>query len=385
MLSHDQYNRDLEKMVNDALRKEFGSSEFLVGDLDAQALRNSLTNNKQNVLVLEKLGTTTDKLNQVTEQDFVRAFNEILSMHDFHIRVDANAYKSIISKEMQGVLVRAQTPDAKLSDLEYLRLNKALLQAIYPHETRKTPNGSSEFLVGDLDAQALRNSLTNNKQNVLVLEKLGTTTDKLNQVTEQDFVRAFNEILSMHDFHIRVDANAYKSIISKEMQGVLVRAQTPDAKLSDLEYLRLNKALLQAIYPHETRKTLSKEMQWVLVRAQTPDAKLSDLEYLRLNRALLQAIYPHETRKTLGNILQRSGKSLSDRQFKEVLNDIMYNALRPKEFVYPSKTPHEGGISLGTRIWVTENKLPVQPMSLEDYLLSYKIIPSEIPFFASEA
>src|SRR3989338_3393223 len=216
MLSHDQYNRDLEKMVNDALRKEFGSSEFLVGDLDAQALRNSLTNNKQNVLVLEKLGTTTDKLNQVTEQDFVRAFNEILSMHDFHIRVDANAYKSIISKEMQGVLVRAQTPDAKLSDLEYLRLNKALLQAIYPHETRKT---------------------------------------QLNQVTEQDFVRAFNEILSMHDFHIRVDANAYKSIISKEMQWVLVRAQTPDAKLSDLEYLRLNKSLLQAIYPHETRKT----------------------------------------------------------------------------------------------------------------------------------
>src|SRR3989338_130342 len=177
MLSHDQYNRDLEKMVNDALRKEFGSSEFLVGDLDAQALRNSLTNNKQNVLVLEKLGTTTDKLNQVTEQDFVRAFNEILSMHDFHIRVDANAYKSIISKEMQGVLVRAQTPDAKLSDLEYLRLNKALLQAIYPHETRKT--------------------------------------------------------------------------LSKEMQWVLVRAQTPDAKLSDLEYLRLNRALLQAIYPHE--------------------------------------------------------------------------------------------------------------------------------------
>lgn len=110
-----------------------------MGDLDVQVLRNSLqTNNKQNVLVLEKLVTTTDKLNQATEQDFVRAFNEILSMHDFHIRVDANTYKSIISKEMQGLLVRAQTPDTKLNHLEYLRLNKALLQAIYPHETRKT-------------------------------------------------------------------------------------------------------------------------------------------------------------------------------------------------------------------------------------------------------
>lgn len=118
------------------------SSEFLVGDLDVQALRNSLqTNNKQNALVLEKLGITTDKLNQVTEQDFVRAFNELLNMYDFHIRVDANTYEPVIPREMKTLLARAlEYPDRKRSDAEYMSLNKALLQAMYPSEIQKGPN-----------------------------------------------------------------------------------------------------------------------------------------------------------------------------------------------------------------------------------------------------
>ncbi len=118
-------------------QNKFGSSEFLVGELDALALRSSLqANNKHNILVFGKFGTTPNRLNQAEEQDFVRAFNEILRMPDFHAQVDANMYKSNLSKEMQELLGRAQTQGEMLSEPEYLSLNRALLQAIYPYGTR---------------------------------------------------------------------------------------------------------------------------------------------------------------------------------------------------------------------------------------------------------
>jgi hypothetical protein len=66
------------------------------------------------------------------------------------------------------------------------------------------------------------------------------------------------------------------------------------------------------------------------------------------------------------------------------LLDIQFNALRPKEFVYTPSNIHEGKVSLGTGIWLTENKLPTQAVSLEDYVLSKFVIPYELPFFGAE-
>lgn len=112
---------------------DYDPSGFFVNDLDVQGLHKSLqANRKPDILVREMLAASGKELPQITEQDFIAVFNKILRMPDFQARIDAEIYKPSLTRQMQIFLVRAQMPGEKLSESEYLRLNKALLLTIYP-------------------------------------------------------------------------------------------------------------------------------------------------------------------------------------------------------------------------------------------------------------
>ena len=111
--------------------------------------------------------------------------------------------------------------------------------------------------MGDLYVDKLRIALNDNRlANDTVLEKLGLIADTVNTASEGALLKAFNEILKMRDFYSKIGVGQYESIISNEMQQILTRAQSFDSTLTDQDYSRLNRALLEAIYPLETRKTL---------------------------------------------------------------------------------------------------------------------------------
>ncbi len=119
--------------------KEIGSSDFLVGDLNAQLLCNSLKDNKKaDIIILEKLGLKTEQLSTVSEEAFIAAFNDVLRMRDFPERVTTDELKSLLSDDMQ-LLLDSHLRDANaVTDQELKDLNKSLLQAIYPQEIRKS-------------------------------------------------------------------------------------------------------------------------------------------------------------------------------------------------------------------------------------------------------
>ena len=118
-------------------------------------------------------------------------------------------------------------------------------------------NGSSGFRVGDLSVDKLRIALKDNRlANNTVLKKLVLIADTVNTASEEALLKAFNEVLKMRDFYSTIDVDQYKSLISNEMQEILTSAQRSDSTLTDQDYSRLNRALLEAIYPLETRKTL---------------------------------------------------------------------------------------------------------------------------------
>ena len=117
----------------------FGSSGFRVGDLSVDKLRIALKDNRlANNTVLKKLVLIADTVNTASEEALLKAFNEVLKMRDFYSTIDVDQYKSLISNEMQEILTRAQRSDSTLTDQDYSRLNRALLEAIYPLENRKT-------------------------------------------------------------------------------------------------------------------------------------------------------------------------------------------------------------------------------------------------------
>ncbi len=114
-------------------RIEKGSSEFSVGDLKVQDLRNSLQSNRQdNEMVLQKLGLTADTVKTVSEDDLVKALNAILPTRDFYSNIAVDSYKSFLDNEMRNILNKAQANDTALTDQDYKRLNRGLLEAIYP-------------------------------------------------------------------------------------------------------------------------------------------------------------------------------------------------------------------------------------------------------------
>ncbi len=120
-------------------REYIKESEFSVGDLKVSDLINSLKDNRiSNGIILEKLNLTKDQLNNVSADALVHALNEIQKMRDFYSLINIDTYKSFLNKEMQDILNKVQKNEATLNEQDYKRLNRALLEAIYPHEILKS-------------------------------------------------------------------------------------------------------------------------------------------------------------------------------------------------------------------------------------------------------
>jgi CRISPR/Cas system CSM-associated protein Csm3 (group 7 of RAMP superfamily) len=134
-----------ELFIND--QKEDVSSLFRVGDFDVEKLRNALQDDrKANTIILEKLGMSAEDLRQTTEEDFMRAFNGVLQMPDLFDRLDEEIQISRFSDEIQQVLEKKGEGASTVDDRELLLLNRAILQATYPHEIEMPKKNFAENL-----------------------------------------------------------------------------------------------------------------------------------------------------------------------------------------------------------------------------------------------
>ncbi|MFA5350998.1 MAG: hypothetical protein WC357_06695, partial [Candidatus Omnitrophota bacterium] len=74
--------------------------------------------------------------------------------------------------------------------------------------------------------------------------------------------------------------------------------------------------------------------------------------------------------------------AISDNYLKEIIQEI--STLRPTELAYQwDKSTYEGNVSLDTHLWVFDPKMDYQVVSLEDFILKYKVMYTAIPFFAT--
>lgn len=87
-----------------------------------------------------------DAVAAITEKELLGALNGILEMRDFHSKIATEQYESLISKEIQQLLIRAQEYDPNLTDKDYLKLNRALLEAIYPQEIKRSIQDKESFV-----------------------------------------------------------------------------------------------------------------------------------------------------------------------------------------------------------------------------------------------
>lgn len=111
--------------------------------------------------------------------------------------------------------------------------------------------------MGDLDIVNLRKALKNNMLvNKIVLQELGLSIDEVDTISEGALLQVFNKIIKMRDFHSKIGAGQYKSLIPNEIQQLLSKTQIPEYSLDDKDYARLNRALLEAVYPLKSQKTL---------------------------------------------------------------------------------------------------------------------------------
>ncbi|MEI8344598.1 MAG: lipopolysaccharide kinase InaA family protein, partial [Candidatus Omnitrophota bacterium] len=135
---------------------EFAPGNFMLNNQGAIGASSFLFDRTCDVMVLDELGRTTDDRSDIPEKDLVEAFNRILKRHDFHTRVDIatyrdrDGYKLSLAEEIVALYQAAQTPGSSLSDADYLKLNKALLQAVYPRLTENSRRSDIDAHIGQM-------------------------------------------------------------------------------------------------------------------------------------------------------------------------------------------------------------------------------------------
>ena len=117
-----------------------GSPKFIAMDIDVPLLKAKLKERSNlNDLVLKLLGVSRGNLHTVTEDEIVKAFNTILEMRDLHTKVNVDANN--LSPEVRELLERSKDRSRSAKGLlpnELVTLNRALLQASFPLETKRS-------------------------------------------------------------------------------------------------------------------------------------------------------------------------------------------------------------------------------------------------------
>mgnify|MGYP001576783681 FL=1 len=135
---------------------------------------------------------------------------------------------------------------------------------VYTFLVEFSRNSRELFLECDLYVDKLRNALGDERlANRILLEKIGLDANTVVTASEKTLLRALNGILGMRDFHSKIAADQYESLISGENRQLLIRAQVYDPSLADKDYLKLNRALLEAIYPREIKRSVQNEESFV--------------------------------------------------------------------------------------------------------------------------
>lgn len=125
---------------------------------------------------------------------------------------------------------------------------------------------SSELCAADLDVFTLRRTLKDGRlANKIVLENLGMTSAALKTAPEEAIVAAFVKILKMRDFYNKINVDLYNARLPGKIKELLSKARFSNSTLTDKDFMRLNRALLEAIYPVEVRNSqLKKNRHFIL-------------------------------------------------------------------------------------------------------------------------
>lgn len=120
---------------------------FYIGELDITLLRNSLRDNKEaSRIILEYYGFSIGQAVNI-EEAFTTAVNQVISMRNFHKVVEVDTYTTSLSGEAQLLLEKAQRAETNLREVETLKLNRALLAAIYPGLIKKRRRESKKLII----------------------------------------------------------------------------------------------------------------------------------------------------------------------------------------------------------------------------------------------
>jgi len=121
-----------------------------------------------------------------------------------------------------------------------------LVYALY--HAKRSPLFSAE----DLTAVDLRDTLRGDRNEYkAVLRMLSLNQKTVKIISVDDLIKALNDLLTMKDFHRNIGSETYYKHLDDEVQRTLSRARHDDPALTDLDYMRLNRALLEAMYPLE--------------------------------------------------------------------------------------------------------------------------------------
>jgi hypothetical protein len=291
-------------------------AEFSVGDLEIPDLLNSLQGNRQDdKTVLQKLGLDADTVKTVATDDLVNRLNAVLLMKDFHSSIAADSYKSSLDEEIQNILTRAKANDNPLTDQDYKRLNRALLEAIYPHEIQKSPETQIKSLNKLLEDQNLYKAMEKQPYDVSTLISRRKDGQQLSPLEIKRLNRALIEANypktpKMEEASLEFQAGEFtgsmtpKALLEAMKRKGGVRIPIPDNPIESLNKLLEHQDLYEDmnVWPADTR---------ALIDRRAYGQQLSLLEIKHLNRALIEANYPLETPKRkeeLGKIIDPVGK-----------------------------------------------------------------------------
>ena len=121
-------------------RQGFFRGDENVGIIKSQLLNSLKRHRPSDETIIQKLGMGSGSLETASEKQLEKALNNALEMPDLHIIVASQIDRSKLPAGIQTLLGMAQASQNSLSERDTRRLNRALLEHIYPAEILLVPD-----------------------------------------------------------------------------------------------------------------------------------------------------------------------------------------------------------------------------------------------------